>query len=126
AKVNEQRAAVVAARIDPAAKRDFFTDIRRAKLTTSMRAKQGKTPNVKRIVNGVCARRESCRRAKGHCIRRGKVGKVRLDGPGTEGTEGTGDNGGNGGDGGGRPGTNRTSCRRGRSLALVRYQGGPW
>ena len=44
AEVDEHDAALIAVRIDPAAKRDFLADLLRAKLAASMSAKQSRTP----------------------------------------------------------------------------------
>src|SRR2546421_199176 len=71
AKIDEDDAALIAVRIDPAAKRDLRTDVLRPQLAASMGAKQGETPNVKLELVAVCARNRAWpRRLDRHCIRR--------------------------------------------------------
>ena len=80
AEVDEQRAAVVAIRIDPAAQRDLLADVFGPQLTAGMGAKQGASPDVKCLAAGACVAlpRLDCKWKRPLYSRPRRSGKVRL------------------------------------------------
>src|SRR5262245_10052165 len=79
AQIDEHDSALVAVRIDPAAKRDFLADVLGPQLAASMCAKQGRTPNVNLLAVALCAQTHPPTQSlPGHCIRPPPRAKVRL------------------------------------------------